>query len=49
MRLTPSIVEVIVRAPAAARHFSPGQFYRLQNYESVAPRVDAGDGHACRC
>jgi NADPH-dependent glutamate synthase beta subunit-like oxidoreductase/NAD(P)H-flavin reductase len=41
VRLTPSIVEVIVRAPAAARHFRPGQFYRLQNYESVAPRVAA--------
>ena len=43
VRLTPSIVEVIVKAPAAARHFSPGQFYRLQNYESVAPRVGHGD------
>jgi NAD(P)H-flavin reductase/NADPH-dependent glutamate synthase beta subunit-like oxidoreductase len=39
IRLTPTIVEVIVKAPAAARHFEPGQFYRLQNYESVAPRV----------
>jgi NADPH-dependent glutamate synthase beta subunit-like oxidoreductase/NAD(P)H-flavin reductase len=39
VRLTPTIVEVIVKAPAAARHFQPGQFYRLQNYESVAPRV----------
>ena len=42
MRLTPTIVEVIVKAPAAARHFHPGQFYRLQNYESVAPRVEHG-------
>jgi NADPH-dependent glutamate synthase beta subunit-like oxidoreductase/NAD(P)H-flavin reductase len=33
VRLTPTIVEVIVRAPAAARKFSPGQFYRLQNFE----------------
>jgi len=40
VRLTPTIVEVIVRAPAAARHFHPGQFYRLQNYESLTPRVD---------
>jgi NADPH-dependent glutamate synthase beta subunit-like oxidoreductase/NAD(P)H-flavin reductase len=32
-RLTPTIVEVVVHAPAAARHFQPGQFYRLQNYE----------------
>jgi NADPH-dependent glutamate synthase beta subunit-like oxidoreductase/NAD(P)H-flavin reductase len=39
IRLTPTIIEVIVKAPAAARHFEPGQFYRLQNYESTAPRV----------
>ncbi|MFO1282156.1 MAG: FAD-dependent oxidoreductase [Burkholderiales bacterium] len=35
-RLTPTIVEVVVRAPAAARNFRPGQFYRLQNYETLA-------------
>jgi NADPH-dependent glutamate synthase beta subunit-like oxidoreductase/NAD(P)H-flavin reductase len=40
-RLTPAIVEVIVKAPAAARHFRPGQFYRLQNYESAARRAGA--------
>jgi NADPH-dependent glutamate synthase beta subunit-like oxidoreductase/NAD(P)H-flavin reductase len=39
-RLTPTIVEVVVRAPAAARHFAPGQFYRLQNYETLAARRD---------
>ncbi len=38
-RLTPTIVEVVVRAPAAARAFRPGQFYRLQNYEMLAARV----------
>ena len=38
-RLTPTIVEVVVRAPMAARRFRPGQFYRLQNFESLAPRV----------
>jgi NADPH-dependent glutamate synthase beta subunit-like oxidoreductase/NAD(P)H-flavin reductase len=38
-RLTPTIIEVIVKAPAAARHFHPGQFYRLQNFESKARRV----------
>ncbi|MCE9595681.1 MAG: FAD-dependent oxidoreductase [Planctomycetes bacterium] len=32
-RLTPTITEVIVHAPAAARRFQPGQFYRLQNFE----------------
>ncbi len=35
-RLTPTIVEVVVHAPAAARAFQPGQFYRLQNYETLA-------------
>ena len=39
-RLTPTIVEVVVRAPMAARAFRPGQFYRLQNYETEARRVD---------
>jgi len=46
-RLTPTIVEVTLRAPAAARAFKPGQFYRLQNYEVLAPRfAEPGpDGH----
>ena len=39
-RLTPTIVEVIVRAPLAAEKFQPGQFYRLQNFETLAPVVD---------
>ncbi len=39
-RLTPTIVEVVVRAPAAAANFEPGQFYRLQNFESRAPVVE---------
>jgi hypothetical protein len=39
-RLTPTIVEVVVRAPAAARRFRPGQFYRLQNFETLARGVD---------
>src|SRR5688500_15124246 len=38
-RLTGTIVEVVVRAPAATRHFRPGQFYRLQNFEALAPRA----------
>jgi NADPH-dependent glutamate synthase beta subunit-like oxidoreductase/NAD(P)H-flavin reductase len=40
VRLTPNIVEVVLRAPAAARRFEPGQFYRLQNYERYAQHVD---------
>jgi NADPH-dependent glutamate synthase beta subunit-like oxidoreductase/NAD(P)H-flavin reductase len=35
-RLTPTILEVIVRAPAAARRFEPGQFFRLQDFETLA-------------
>jgi len=41
IRLTPNIVEVVVRAPLAARAFLPGQFYRLQNYETLA--IHTGD------
>jgi NAD(P)H-flavin reductase len=40
VRLTPTILEVVVHAPAAARRFQPGQFYRLQNYERNALTVD---------
>ncbi len=39
-RLTKTIVEVVVHAPLAARKFKPGQFYRLQNFESLSPVVD---------
>lgn len=39
-RLTPTIVEVIMKAPLAAKEFQPGQFYRLQNYESLAMKVE---------
>ncbi|MCL2296937.1 MAG: FAD-dependent oxidoreductase, partial [Proteobacteria bacterium] len=39
-RLTPTIVEIVVHAPAAARRFTPGQFYRLQNFEMRAPYVN---------
>lgn len=33
-RLTPTIVEVVLHAPLAARNFRPGQFFRLQNFAS---------------
>jgi NADPH-dependent glutamate synthase beta subunit-like oxidoreductase/NAD(P)H-flavin reductase len=39
-RLTPTIVEVVVEAPQAAANFEPGEFYRLQNFETLAHRVD---------
>ncbi len=38
-RLTPTIIEVVVKAPLAAEKFHPGQFYRVQNYEAFAPTV----------
>src|SRR5262249_33943709 len=41
IRFTPMIVEVVVRAPLAARRFRAGQVYRLQNFETLAP---AGEG-----
>ncbi len=40
VRLTPDIVEVVVEAHRAARTFQPGQFYRLQNYETFSDKVD---------
>jgi len=39
IRLTPTITEVIVRAPLQAKKFEPGQFYRLQNYEVNSPVI----------
>src|SRR4029079_12568192 len=39
-RLTPTIVDVVVKAPLQARKFQPGQFYRLQNFETKAPVID---------
>ncbi len=38
-RLTPTIIDVVVRSPLAARKFEPGQFYRLQNFETESPIV----------
>jgi NAD(P)H-flavin reductase len=38
-RLTPTIIEVVVEAPQAAANFLPGEFYRLQNFETLAPKT----------
>lgn len=38
--LTPTIIEVVLKAPIQARKFHPGQFYRLQNYETTAAVID---------
>ncbi|MBK8879588.1 MAG: FAD-dependent oxidoreductase [Haliscomenobacter sp.] len=40
IRLTPTIVELVLHAPMAAKKFQPGQFYRLQNYETDALKVE---------
>lgn len=39
-RRTENIVELTIHAPLAAKHFQAGQFYRLQNYETFAAKVD---------
>ncbi|HSD96443.1 MAG TPA: FAD-dependent oxidoreductase, partial [Sulfuricaulis sp.] len=39
-RLTPSVVELKVRAPLAAKRFKAGQFFRLQNFETQSALVD---------
>lgn len=39
IRLAPRIVELELYAPFAARHFRPGQFYRLQNFETQAQQI----------
>ncbi|MEJ2676088.1 MAG: FAD-dependent oxidoreductase [Acidihalobacter sp.] len=36
---SPAVVELWVRAPMAARNFRPGQFFRLQTFESNSPTV----------
>ena len=38
-RNNPAITELWVRAPMAARKFRPGQFFRLQTFESLSPLV----------
>ena len=38
-RLSPTIVEVLAKAPMQARKFQPGQFYRVQNFENTAHRI----------
>ncbi len=40
IRLTDTIVEVIVKGHYAATRFEPGQFYRFQNYETTAHTID---------
>ena len=39
-RLAPGIIEVVIKARAQAETFRPGQFYRLQQFESQAASQD---------
>lgn len=39
-RRTSKVVELTVKAPLALKHFKPGQFYRLQNFETYAPHLN---------
>ena len=39
-RKTKNVIELTIKAPLAAKHFKPGEFYRLQNFEIDAPRID---------
>lgn len=39
-RHSPSVIELEISAPMAARNFEPGHFYRVQNYETHALAVD---------
>ncbi len=32
--LTDKVIEIIIKAPLAAKNFQPGQFFKLQNFES---------------
>jgi len=38
-RKTPNVLELSIKAPLAATHFKPGQFYRLQNFEMHATQI----------
>ncbi|MBA3661195.1 MAG: FAD-dependent oxidoreductase [Gammaproteobacteria bacterium] len=40
-RKSQDTLELIIKAPLAARHFKAGEFYRLQNYETYATKVGA--------
>lgn len=40
IRKTKNILELTIFAPLALKHFQPGQFYRLQNFETLAHRAN---------
>jgi NADPH-dependent glutamate synthase beta subunit-like oxidoreductase/NAD(P)H-flavin reductase len=38
-RRSPNVVELTIKSPLAAKQFQPGHFFRLQNFETFAPRL----------
>ncbi|VVC42762.1 Riboflavin synthase-like beta-barrel [Cinara cedri] len=36
--LTDTVIEIVIKAPLAAKNFQPGQFFRLQNFETNSKR-----------
>ncbi len=38
--LTDKVVEVVIKAPLAAKNFQPGQFFRLQNFETNSRKIN---------
>lgn len=39
-RRTENVIELTIKSPQAVKHFKPGQFYRLQNYETFSQHID---------
>jgi len=39
-RLSDYVIELTIKAPLTTKHFEPGHFYRLQNYETFSERYD---------
>lgn len=39
-RKTANVLELTIQAPLATKHFKAGQFYRLQNFETLAPHIN---------
>lgn len=40
-RHSPDVLELEIHAPQAVKHYQPGQFYRLQNYEMTAQNIES--------
>lgn len=40
VRHTKNVIELTIQSPQAVKHYQPGQFYRLQNYETFSQKLD---------